>query len=61
MIRASPMGTIMTGSDWAVIIVIAIVGLNILWVEIDEDRELKYIRDTIREFDERERKRNNEK
>ena len=50
----------MTGSDWAVIIVIAIVGLNILWVEIDEDRELKYIRDTIREFDERERKRNNE-
>jgi len=50
----------MMGSDWAVIIVIAVVGLNILWVEIGEYRKLKYIRDTIREFDKRERKRNNE-
>ena len=49
----------MNSGDWAVIIIIIVVGLNTLWVDIDEYRELKYIRDTIREFDERERKRNN--
>ena len=49
-------GEIMNSGDWAVIIIIIVVGLNILWVDIDEYRELRRIRNMIREFDKHKRR-----
>ena len=46
----------MDSGDWVVIIIIIVVGLNILWVDIDEYRELRRIRNMIREFDKHKRR-----